>query len=220
MTSDNIANIADFIDHTVLKPDSTIKHVEQLCAEATQYNFASVCILPRWVEHAASLFSRVCTVVGFPLGASATSVKVFESVTAIQHGATEIDVVASVTSLKSGRFDEVFTDISEVTNAVHSEGKIVKVIIEACLLSHDEKLRMCEIVSRAGADYIKTSTGFSAGGATIADVELLKQHVAPDVLVKASGGIRDADTARAMIRAGASRLGTSSGIAIVTAKRQ
>lgn len=212
-------NIAATIDHTVLKPDSTRADVEKICSEAITHRFASVCILPWYVEHAAAILAPhgipVCTVVGFPLGASTTASKLAETLIAIKQGAREIDMVASITALKSGLFDDVYNDIREVTEAVQSEGAIVKVIIETCLLSEDEKKRMCSFVTQAGADFIKTSTGFSSGGATLEDVRLLRAHVGSAVKVKASGGIRDRQTALAMLQAGADRLGTSSGVLIV-----
>ncbi len=217
----NDAAIAATIDHTVLKPDSTLQSVETLVQEAVQHRFASVCILPWHVVDARRMLGDdplpVCTVIGFPLGASTTANKVQEAIDAIRNGAREIDMVASITALKSGQYDRLAGDVRQVTAAVHDHGAIVKVIIETCLLTHDEKLRMCDVVTHADADYIKTSTGFSTGGATIDDVRLLRRHVGPNVLVKASGGIRDAQTALAMIDAGAARLGTSSGVAIVTA---
>lgn len=213
-------NIAATIDHTVLKPDSTRADVEKICSEAITHRFASVCILPWYVEHAAAILSPhgipVCTVVGFPLGASTTASKVAETLIAIKQGAREIDMVASITALKSGLFDDVYNDICEVTRAVQTEGAIVKVIIETCLLTDDEKKRMCSFVTQAGADFIKTSTGFSTGGATLEDVRLLRAHVGSAVKVKASGGIRDRQTALDMLQAGADRLGTSSGVLIVT----
>lgn len=212
--------IAAAIDHTILKPDSTLEHVRTLCREAVTYRFASVCILPWHVADAHQLLAddsvAVCTVVGFPLGASITSSKVHEAVDAISNGAREIDMVASITALKSGQYDRLQNDIREVVSAVHDRGGMVKVIIETCLLTDDEKKRMCDIVTAASADFIKTSTGFSTGGATLDDVRLLRQHVGPNIQVKASGGIRDAQTAVAMLQAGATRLGTSSGVTIVT----
>lgn len=212
--------LASTIDHTLLKSDSTAQQVDVLCAEAIQYGFASVCILPWHVARAAGVCAGsdipVCTVVGFPLGAHTTTSKVAESIDAIVRGAQEIDMVASVTALKSGLFDDVLSDIRAVTDACHDRGALIKVIIETCLLSEDEKKRMCAIVTQAGADYIKTSTGFSTGGATLEDVRLLRANVAPSVLVKASGGIRDRATAVAMIEAGAVRLGTSNGVQILT----
>lgn len=214
-------NIAATIDHTVLKTDSTLADVEKICSEAITHRFASVCILPWYVEHAAAILAPhgipVCTVVGFPLGASTTESKVAESLIAIKQGAREIDMVASITALKSELFDAVYNDIRAVTQAAHAESAIVKVIIETCLLTDDEKKRMCSFVTQAGADFIKTSTGFSTGGATLEDVQLLRAHVGPTVKVKASGGIRDKQTALAMLQAGADRLGTSSGVLIVQA---
>lgn len=203
------------IDHTLLKPDCTEAQVRTLCAEATQFGFASVCVLPYWVEMCSSLYSNVCTVVGFPLGANTTKTKVDEAVDLVKIGAKEIDMVASVTALKSGRTEHVYADVVAVVEAVHGMGSLVKVIIETCLLTDDEKKTMCDIVSRSGAEYIKTSTGFSTGGATLDDVALLRCHVASNVLVKASGGIRDKATAVAMLEAGAARLGTSSGVHLV-----
>lgn len=214
-------NIAATIDHTVLKPDSTLEDVQKVCEEAIQHRFASVCILPWYVERAHAALSLaaipVCTVIGFPLGASATASKVAETEIAIRQGAQEIDMVAPITALKSGLFDEVYEDIREVTQVAHAHNAIVKVIIETCLLTEDEKKRMCSIVTQSGADFIKTSTGFSTGGATVEDVLLLRRLVGPSVKVKASGGIRDLETAEAMLVAGAERLGTSSGVKIVTA---
>ena len=209
----------EYIDHTILKPDSTIEQMLQICAEAEKYRFASVCILPWHVERAAHALQDsnvpICTVVGFPLGASTTATKVAESIEAIRQGATEIDMVASVTALKSRHYDEVFEDIRAVTEACHEHKAIVKVIIETCLLTDEEKKRMSAMVTQAGADFIKTSTGFSTGGATLVDVALLRANVGPNVKVKASGGIRDQAAVIAMIEAGADRIGTSSGIAIV-----
>lgn len=213
-------NIAATIDHTVLKPDSTLTDVQKVCVEAATHRFASVCILPWYVQRACDILApegiAVCTVVGFPLGAATTSSKVAESEIALRQGAREIDMVASITALKSGLYDEVYDDIREVTQATHALGGIVKVIIETCLLNDDEKRRMCSIVTQAGADFIKTSTGFSTGGATLDDVRLLRQYVGPSVKVKASGGIRDRETALDMLEAGAERLGTSSGVLIVS----
>lgn len=212
-------NIASYIDHTLLRPDCTQSQVAGLCAEARNFHFASVCILPWYVRFAAESLADsgvpVCTVVGFPLGATTTEIKVAEAIDAMNNGAKEIDMVASITSLKSKKYDDVFADILSVTEAVHARDGIVKVIIETCLLTDDEKRRMCAAVTQVGADYIKTSTGFSTGGATLEDVRLLRENVGSGVLVKASGGIRDAVMARAMIEAGAMRIGTSSGVTIV-----
>lgn len=206
------------IDHTILKPDAAIAAIDALCAEALHYHFASVCVLPWYVERCAAALRgsdvAVCTVVGFPLGATHTATKVSETQTCIALGAAEIDMVINIAALKSGAYDVVLDDIRAVTTACHDGGAIVKVIIETCLLTEEEKLRCCAMVTQAGADFIKTSTGFSTGGATLADVELLRLHVGPAVRVKASGGIRDRATALAMIDAGAQRIGTSSGVAI------
>ncbi len=203
------------IDHTLLKADCTEDQVRRLCAEANTYQFASVCVLPWWVALAASEYHTVCTVVGFPLGAHTTAIKVAEAEHLIRMGAREIDVVASVTALKSGHWDRVRADVVAVVDAVHALGGLVKVIIETSLLTHSEKIIMCEVVTAAGADFIKTSTGFSGGGATVDDVAILRAHVGSNVLVKASGGIRDRATAEAMIEAGAARIGTSNGVALV-----
>ncbi len=213
-------DLARFIDHTLLKPDSTAQEVDVLCAEAIHHEFASVCILPWHVARAHAILSgsdvAVCTVVGFPLGATSTKSKVAETLDAVTRGAREIDVVASITALKSGMFNDVLEDLRAVSIAAHEYGAIVKVIIETCLLTEAEKKRMCSIVTQSGADFIKTSTGFSHSGATVADVVLLRQNVGPHVMVKASGGIRDRQTAIEMVEAGAARLGTSSGVKIVS----
>lgn len=211
--------LARTIDHTLLKPDATSQQIEQICAEAVQYGFASVCVLPWHVARAASIVNAttvaVCTVIGFPLGGTFVETKVAEAMRAMDHGATELDMVATITALKSGDVDAVFHDIRAVVSAVHERDGIVKVIIETCLLTDDEKRTMCALVTQAGADFIKTSTGFSTGGATVADVLLMRDHVGPGVSIKASGGIRELSTALSMLAAGATRLGTSSGVAIV-----
>lgn len=215
----SIEQLARTIDHTLLKPDATAQQIDTLCAEAVQYSFASVCVLPWHVARAAASTRdsgvAVCTVVGFPLGGTYAEIKVSEAMRAMDDGALEIDMVATITALKSGDVDAVFHDIRAVVSAVHDRKGIVKVIIETCLLTEDEKRTMCALVTQAGADFIKTSTGFSTGGATVADVLLMRDHVGPGVSVKASGGIRELSTALSMLAAGASRLGTSSGVAIV-----
>ncbi|MCX6140126.1 MAG: deoxyribose-phosphate aldolase [Candidatus Kapabacteria bacterium] len=212
-------DLASYIDHTLLKPDSTAQQIDVLCAEARQYQFASVCILPWHVARATAILAGsdvlICTVIGFPLGATTTQAKISETLDAISRGASEIDMVASLTALKSGMHGDVLEDIRAVTVAAHDHGAIVKVIIETCLLNDAEKKQMCAIVTQAGSDFIKTSTGFSTGGATIEDVRLLREHVGAKVFVKASGGIRDRVSALAMIEAGAARLGTSSGVVIL-----
>ena len=215
----SVQQLASAIDHTLLKPDATAQHIDVLCAEAVEHSFASVCILPWHVRRAAAATAgssvAVCTVVGFPLGGTYAEIKVAEAMRSMDDGAQEIDMVTNVTALKSGDVDAVLHDVRSVVTAVHARRGIVKVIIETCLLTDEEKRRMCSIVTQAGADFIKTSTGFSTGGATVADVMLLRDHVGPGVRVKASGGIREVGTAMSMLAAGASRLGTSSGVAII-----
>lgn len=219
-TLDESAKLAAAIDHTILKPDATYESILTLCEEARQYSFAAVCVLPLHVERARRALEGcavpVCTVVGFPLGATHTESKIAETQRALSDGATEIDMVVPITSVKTGDWSAVHADIRGVTDMVHHGGGIVKVIIETCLLTYDEKVHLCELVTRCGSDFIKTSTGFSTGGATVEDVTLLRTNVGPNVRVKASGGIRSRTVALEMIAAGADRLGTSSGVAIVT----
>jgi deoxyribose-phosphate aldolase len=214
-----MSTLASAIDHTLLKPDATKEQIDQLCTEALQYHFASVCVLPYWVPRVASRLEgsdvEVCTVVGFPLGGTFTAAKVNETMIACSEGATEIDMVVTIPAVKNGEWVQVERDIDAVVDAAQWDDALVKVIIETCLLTQEEKITLCEIVTRAGADFIKTSTGFSTGGATLEDVRLLKQHVGPNVRVKASGGIRDRATAEAMIQAGASRIGTSVGTELI-----
>ncbi|HEM3680921.1 TPA: deoxyribose-phosphate aldolase [Streptococcus suis] len=206
-----------FIDHTILKPETTQEHVEKILSEAKEYDFASVCVNPTWVSLAAESLKdsdvKVCTVIGFPLGANTSAVKAFETKDAIANGADEIDMVINVGALKAGNDALVLDDIKAVVDA--SGDKLVKVIIEACLLTDDEKVRACQLSKEAGADYVKTSTGFSTGGATVADVALMRKTVGPDMGVKASGGARSYEDAIAFIEAGASRIGASSGVAIM-----
>ncbi|GAB7388126.1 deoxyribose-phosphate aldolase [Bacillaceae bacterium] len=210
-------NLASYIDHTLLKPEATGKDIEKLCAEAINYRFASVCVNPYFVPLAAKLLMgtgiNVCTVIGFPLGANTTIVKVKETEDAVQNGADEIDMVMNVGALKERNDQAVFQDIKEVVKA--AEGKIVKVILETCLLTEEEKKRACLLAKEAGAHFVKTSTGFASGGATIEDVMLLRKVAGDRMGVKASGGIRDRETAIKMIESGASRIGTSSGVQIV-----
>ncbi|AKM19733.1 MULTISPECIES: deoxyribose-phosphate aldolase [Geobacillus] len=212
-------NIANMIDHTLLKPEATEEQIVQLCAEAKQYGFASVCVNPSWVKTAARELSgtdvRVCTVIGFPLGATTPETKAFETKNAIENGAREVDMVINIGALKSGADDWVERDIRAVVEAAAGKA-LVKVIIETALLTDDEKVRACQLAVKAGADYVKTSTGFSGGGATVEDVALMRKTVGDNVGVKASGGVRDRKTAEAMIEAGATRIGTSSGVAIVS----
>ncbi|HEM3721499.1 TPA: deoxyribose-phosphate aldolase [Streptococcus suis] len=206
-----------YIDHTILKPETTQEQVEKILAEAKEYDFASVCVNPTWVVLAAESLKdsdvKVCTVIGFPLGANTPAVKAFETKDAISNGADEIDMVINIGALKTGNYDLVLEDIKAVVEA--SGDKLVKVIIEACLLTDDEKVKACQLSQEAGADYVKTSTGFSTGGATVADVALMRKTVGPDMGVKASGGARSYEDAIAFIEAGASRIGTSSGVAIM-----
>lgn len=209
--------LSKYIDHTVLAADAETGKIEKLCAEAKEYDFASVCVNTCWVEKCAELLRgtdvNVCTVVGFPLGAMSTESKAYEANWAVKHGATEVDMVLNVGYIKSGMLKEAEDDIRVVKEAC--EGKLLKVILETCLLTDEEKVIACKLAMNAGADYVKTSTGFSKGGATVHDVALMRETVGMKLGVKASGGIRDYETAKAMIDAGASRLGCSAGVAIV-----
>ena len=209
--------IQRFIDHTLLAADATKEKIEKLCKEALEYHFASVCVNSCWVKLASEILSgsdvAVCTVVGFPLGAMDTESKAYEAEKAVADGADEIDMVINIGYLKSGMTSGVLEDIKAVRKA--TEGKVLKVIIETCLLSDDEKRTACELSAEAGADFVKTSTGFSTGGATEHDVALMRSVVGDKLGVKASGGIRDYKKAKAMIDAGANRIGASAGIAIV-----
>jgi deoxyribose-phosphate aldolase len=213
------SSIAAMIDHTLLKPDATVAQVTQLCDEARRYRFASVCINPVYVPLAHALLADagvpVCTVVGFPLGAARTPVKVYEAQQAIADGAAEIDMVINIAALKSGIDQDVENDIAAVARACHAGGALLKVIIEAALLTDAEKVLACKLAQAAGADYVKTSTGFGPGGATVADVALMRRTVGPDMGVKAAGGIRTYEDAAAMIAAGATRIGASAGVKIV-----
>ncbi len=215
--------IAGVIDHTILKPEATSAQIRQLCEEALHFGFASACMNPFYVPLAAELIRgsavKVCTVAGFPLGATTTDAKVFEAQEAIQHGAQEIDMVMNVGALKSGDDEAVEEDIRRVTDACHRGKAICKVILENCLLTREEKIRACQIAMRAGADYVKTSTGFNSGGATVEDVELMRTTVGPKMGVKASGGIRSYEDVLKMVAAGATRIGTSSGVKIVEQAR-
>lgn len=206
-----------YIDHTLLKPDASQEQIETLIEEAKKYDFASVCVNPTWVNFAAQALKatdvKVCTVIGFPLGANTPELKAFETSDAIQNGANEVDMVINIGALKSRNFDLVERDIRAVVEA--AKGTLVKVIIETCLLTDDEKVKVCQIAQKAGADFVKTSTGFSTGGATVADVALMRKTVGPDMGVKASGGARSYEDALAFIKAGATRIGASSGVAIM-----
>ena len=206
-----------YIDHTLLKPDASQEQIATLIEEAKKYDFASVCVNPTWVNFAAQALKatdvKVCTVIGFPLGANTPELKAFETSDAIQNGANEIDMVINIGALKSRNFDLVEKDIRAVVEA--AKGTLVKVIIETCLLTDDEKVKACQIAQKAGADFVKTSTGFSTGGATVEDVALMRKTVGPDMGVKASGGARSYEDALAFIEAGATRIGASSGVAIM-----
>jgi deoxyribose-phosphate aldolase len=217
--SEEESDLAHLIDHTLLKPDATRDQITQLCDEARKYRFASVCVNPTNVRLSAQLLSgsdvSVCTVVGFPLGATLTEVKVFEAQQAIHDGASEVDMVINVGALKSKDYELVKHDIVSVARACHASNAILKVIIETALLSDEEKEIACQLAMTAGADFVKTSTGFGPGGATLEDVALMRRVVGPTMGVKAAGGIRTYEDARKMIEAGASRIGASSSVKIV-----
>jgi deoxyribose-phosphate aldolase len=216
-------DIAAMIDHTLLKPDATRKDIEALCREAAQFKFATVCVNPAWVASAARLLSDsgvgVCSVVGFPLGATTGDVKAYETRRAIFDGAREIDMVINVGALKSGDLRIVERDVAAVTSTCRECGVLSKVIIEAALLTDDEKITACTLAKAAGADFVKTSTGFGPGGATVHDVALMRRVVGADMGVKAAGGVRDLDGVKAMIAAGATRVGASAGVRIVQQAR-
>ncbi|WOO88940.1 deoxyribose-phosphate aldolase [Mollicutes bacterium LVI A0078] len=210
-------NINKYIDHTALKADTKVAEINSLITEAKEYDFASVCVNPTWVSHAAKELAgtdvKVCTVIGFPLGANTTATKVFETKDAIQNGATEIDMVLNIAALIEGNDQLVEEEIRQIKQAC---GDItLKVIIETCLLTDEQKRTACKLIMSAGADFVKTSTGFSTGGATKADIELFKAEVEDNCLIKASGGVRTLDDAKVMIEAGANRIGTSGGVSIV-----
>lgn len=212
-------NLAKKIDHTLLKADAVKDQIIKLCEEAKEYGFYSVCVNPTWVKEAAEQLEStdvdVCTVIGFPLGASTPETKAFETKNAIENGAEEVDMVINIGQLKAKADDAVEKDIRAVVDAARDKA-LVKVIIETSLLTEEEKVRACELAVKAGADYVKTSTGFSTGGATLDDVRLMRETVGPDIGVKASGGVGDKEAALAMVEAGASRIGASSGIKIVS----
>lgn len=216
--------IASYIDHTLLRPDATRSQIDLLCQEALTYQFASVCINPYWVRHCASLLRassvKVCTVIGFPLGATLPDVKAYEARRSIFDGATEIDMVLNVGALKSGDQQTVRRDIEAVVEAARAGCALVKVILETALLNDEEKILACHLAREAGADFVKTSTGFSQGGATVADIELMRRAVGEQLGVKASGGVRDLAGAREMIAAGATRIGASAGVRIVQESTQ
>lgn len=215
--------LSDYIDHTVLKPETGADQIVRLCREAREYQFKAVCVNPC---HAALVKKELagspvltCVVIGFPLGATASAVKAFETKKAIEDGAGEVDMVINIGALKDRHLDAVEADIRAVVDAAGGRA-LVKVIIECCLLTDAEKIAACECILRAGADYVKTSTGFSTGGATVADVALLRRTVGDKIGVKASGGVRDYRSVRAMIEAGASRIGTSAGVEIMNQAKE
>ena len=215
--------VAGMIDHTLLKPDATRTDIETLCREAAEYGFASVCVNPTWVALCAKLLSTastvVCSVVGFPLGATTADTKHYETRRAIFDGAREIDMVINVGALKSGDLRVVERDIEAVTSPCREGGAISKVIIEAALLTDEEKITACTLAKAAGADFVKTSTGFGPGGATVADVALMQRVVGDEMGVKAAGGVRDLEGLKAMVAAGATRVGASAGVRIVQESR-
>lgn len=213
-----MTKINKYIDHTLLKPEATEKEIHDLCEEAIEYDFMSVCVQPYWVSKVSAFLNdtdvKVCTVVGFPHGANTKEVKAFEAKQAVQKGADEVDMVINIGAAKEGKFDTIREEISAVAEAVKGQA-LLKVILETALLTDDEIVSVSEAAKAAGADFVKTSTGFSTGGATLADVSLMRQTVGPDMGVKASGGVRTYADALAFIEAGATRLGASSGKAIV-----
>lgn len=213
------ADLARYIDHTLLKPDATAADIDHLCAEAAEHHFAAVCINPTWVRRAAESLRgtgvAVASVVGFPFGAATTEVKAFETRRAIRDGAREIDMVINIGALKSGMLDLVREDIAGVSDACHEAGATNKVIIETALLTDEEKVLACRLAQQAKADMVKTSTGYATGGATASDVALMRETVGPGMGVKAAGGIRTAEDVQAMIAAGATRIGASAGVRIV-----
>ena len=212
----DVKEILKHVDHTLLLQPSTWEEIKQICDDAMEYGTASVCIPPSYVKQAAEYMNgkmAVCTVIGFPNGYMTTAAKEFETKDALANGASEIDMVINIGALKSGQNELVESDIKAVVDA--SGDKLVKVIIETCLLSYDEKVQACQLAKLAGADFVKTSTGFSTGGATIEDVELMREVVGPNMGVKAAGGTRSYKDAQAFIKAGANRIGTSAGVAIM-----
>jgi deoxyribose-phosphate aldolase len=213
-------DMAQYIDHTLLKPETTAEEIDKLCAEAVEYGFASVCINPTWVKRAANNLRGtpvpVCTVIGFPFGATTPEIKAMEARKALRDGAREVDMVINVGALKSGDHELVYNDIAKVVDAAHETGALCKVILETALLSDEEKVIASALSKKAKADFVKTSTGFGPGGATVYDVALMRETVGPEMGVKASGGVRTADDAEDMIAAGATRIGASAGIEIVS----
>ncbi|MBP5184916.1 MAG: deoxyribose-phosphate aldolase [Lachnospiraceae bacterium] len=212
-------DILKIVDHTLLSQTATWEEIKQICDDGVKYGTASVCIPPSYVKQAAEYLGdklKVCTVIGFPNGYNTTAVKCFETAEAVKEGASEIDMVINIGWLKDKRYDDILNEIKAIKAAC--DGRLLKVIIETCLLTDEEKIKMCELVTEAGAEFIKTSTGFSKAGATVADVELMRKNVGKDVKVKAAGGISSIDDAKAMMAVGAERLGTSRIVKIVKAE--
>lgn len=217
----DIKDILSKVDHTLLSQTATWAEIKQICDDGIKYHTASVCIPASYVNRASSYAEgrvRICTVIGFPNGYDTTAAKVFEAQDAVKNGADEIDMVINLGYVKDGLYDEVLDEIKQVKNACG--GKVLKVIVEACLLTEEEKIKMCEIVTASGADFIKTSTGFSTGGATFADVKLFKEHIGKNIKIKAAGGIKTLDDAEKFVFLGADRLGTSRIVKIVKSKGQ
>lgn len=216
-------DLARYIDHTLLRPDASAADIDRLCAEAKEYRFAAVCINPTWVRRAAEILHgtdvAVASVIGFPFGANTSDIKALEARRAIREGAREIDMVINIGALKSGMYDLVREDIARVSDACHEAGAANKVIIEAALLTDEEKVIACRLAQQAKADFVKTSTGYASGGATVYDVVLMRETVGPRMGVKAAGGIRTAEDVEEMIAAGATRIGASAGVKIVTGER-
>ncbi len=212
-------DLAKYIDHTLLKPDATAEEIDRMCEEALEYGFASVCINPTWVRRTAEKLRgsdvKTCTVIGFPLGANTSEIKAMEARRALRDGAREVDMVINIGALKSGMHDVVRKDIEKVVDAAHEGGAIAKVILETALLTDEEKVIASALAKAAKADFVKTSTGFGGGGATVYDVALMRETVGPDMGVKASGGVRTLEDAEDMIAAGATRIGASAGVQIV-----
>lgn len=217
--SNDAAGIASYIDHTLLKPEASESEILKLCAEAAEYKFKSVCVNPVWVKTVVNALKGTgvltCSVVGFPFGATPSDVKAFEARGAVLDGADEIDMVINIAAARADDKGTLVDDITAVAEAVHAGGAILKVIIETALLTDEQKVLACQAAVEAGADFVKTSTGFNGGGATVEDIALMRRTVGPDLGVKASGGVRSLADAQAMIAAGATRIGASSGIAIV-----
>jgi deoxyribose-phosphate aldolase len=216
----NLKELAKTIDHTLLKPAATNEQIDQICAEAREHDFASVCVNPCHVARCAEALKNapdvaVCTVIGFPLGANSTAVKVYETLQATADGATEVDMVINVGAIKSEDWQLVEADVKRVVQAAHASGALCKVILETALLTDDEKIKACQVCKAAGANFVKTSTGFGPGGATVEDIALMRQTVGPEMGVKASGGVRSYADAQQMIAAGATRIGASAGIRIM-----